>query len=160
MNFNLINKFLTQYGEFRMQPIVNNTMILKGNLCRQLRHDSFGTINIDYSLLIHIPLNYPENPPIVFESKGAIHNSPANHINPDGSLCLGSPLRLKILLKRNPDFNHFFEKCILPYLYAVTINIKEKGGFPFGELAHGATGLFLDFQDFFILRILRKYIKC
>lgn len=136
MNFNLIEKFLAEYSEFSMRPIVDNAMILKGNLHRQLCHESFGPIDIDYSLLIHIPFDYPENHPLIFENKGAIQNSPSNHINPDGSFCLGSPLRLKILFKRNSDFKCFFENCVLPYLYAVTINIQQDGGFPFGELEH------------------------
>jgi hypothetical protein len=152
MNFNLIKNFLAEYSEFRMRPILDNTMILKGNLQRQLSHESFGTISINYSLLIQIPFDYPENPPIIFESNGEIQHSPSNHINTDGTLCLGSPLRLKIHLKNNPDFRHFFEVFVLPYLYAVTINIREDGGFPFGELAHGKTGLILDFQNFFHLK--------
>ncbi|MGG6448288.1 hypothetical protein [Pseudobacillus badius] len=152
MNFNLIKSFLAEYSEFIMQPIVGSEMIIKGNLRRTLHHESFGSIDIDYSLLIHIPFDYPENLPIIFESKGAIQNSPSNHINPDGSFCLGSPLRLKILSKRNSDFKYFFEECVLPYLYAVTINIQQGGGFAFGELEHGTTGLILDLQDFFCLK--------
>lgn len=152
MNFHLIEKFMGEYSEFSMRPIVDNAMILKGNIQRQLYHESYGAIDIDYSLLIHIPFDYPENQPIIYESKGEIQNSPTNHINPDGSFCLGSPLRLKILLKRNSDFKYFFENCVLPYLYAVTINIQQKVGFAFGELEHGSTGLILDLQDYFHLK--------
>ncbi|KFN13605.1 hypothetical protein [Bacillus pseudomycoides] len=152
MNFNLIEKFLAEYSEFSMTPIVGSEIILKGNLNRQLYHEDFGTINIAYSLLIHVPFDYPEKLPIIFESKGAIPNKPSNHINPDGSFCLGSPLRLKILLKRNSDFKYFFENCVLPYLYAVTINMQQDGGFPFGELEHGTAGLILDLRDFFNLK--------
>ncbi|MGE7307561.1 hypothetical protein ACQKJG_27415 [Priestia megaterium] len=152
MQFNLLGKFLAEYSEFRMTPIVGNEIILKGNLNRQLHHENFGTINIFYSLLIHIPFDYPEKLPIIYESKAAIQPTPSNHINPDGSFCLGSPLRLKILLKKNPDFKFFFENCVLPYLYAVTINIQKGGGFPFGELEHGTAGLILDFKEFFRLK--------
>ncbi|WP_419957982.1 hypothetical protein [Psychrobacillus psychrotolerans] len=152
MNLHLIENFLTEYSEFSMRPIVDNAIIIKGNFQRQLYHEDYGTIDIDYSLLIHIPFNYPENQPIIYESKGAIQNSPSNHINPDGSFCLGSPLRLKILLKRNSDFKYFFENCVLPYLYAVTLNVQQKEGFAFGELEHGTTGLILDLQDFFHLK--------
>ncbi|MFB5089358.1 hypothetical protein PGC35_19565 [Psychrobacillus sp. PGGUH221] len=152
MNLFLLEEFLDEYSEFSMRPIVDNAIVIKGNLHRELQHEFFGSINIDYSLIIHIPLDYPENLPLIFESKGAIPNSPSNHINPDGSFCLGSPLRLKILLKRNSDFKYFFEKCVLPYLFAVTINIHQNVGFPFGELEHGTTGLILDLQDFFHLK--------
>lgn len=151
MNFNLVEKFLVEY-EFCMQPIVDNTMILKGSIRRQLFHESFGPINLDYSLLIHIPFDYPENLPTIFENLGTIQNSASNHINQDGSFCLGSPLRLKLILKKNSDFKYFFEKCVLPYLYAVTINTQQNAGFPFGELEHGTTGLILDLQDFFQLK--------
>ncbi|HGH1673843.1 TPA: hypothetical protein ACJHMI_005489 [Bacillus cereus] len=152
MNFNLIGKFLAEYSEFSMRPIVGREIILKGHLNRQLYHEDFGTITIDYTLQIHVPFDYPEKLPIIFESKGAIPQKPSNHINPDGSFCLGSPLRLKILLKRNPDLKCFFENCVLPYLYAVTINIQQDSGFPFGELEHGRAGLILDLQEFFHLK--------
>ncbi|XMA23573.1 hypothetical protein M9428_00810 (plasmid) [Bacillus bombysepticus] len=152
MNFHLIQNFLSLYNEFSIKPIVGDEMVLKGNLNRKIHHETFGTINITYSLLIHIPFDYPEKPPRIFETRGMIPHTSSNHINPDGSFCLGAPFRLKIILKRNSDFKYFFENCVLPYLYAVTVNIQKGVGFPFGELEHGSTGLILDLQDFFHLK--------
>lgn len=152
MDFKLLDNFLDRYSEFSIKPITGNDLNLVGHLNRMLNHEAFGYVNINFSLLIKLPLDFPNSYPRVYETGGLINPTPSNHINPDGSFCLGSPLQLKIVLKRSSDFLHFFDNCILPYLYAVSLNIQKGQGFPFGELGHGKPGLILDFQNFFGLR--------
>lgn len=159
MCFPYIEKFLMEYEEFQLQPIVIGEVLMLGNIKRTLHHEKYGSIDINYFLSIHIPSDYPESTPVIFETKGEINNSPSNHINYDGSFCLGSPIRLKMLLKRNPDFNYFFEMCVLPYLYAVSLKIQQQVGFLFGELAHGTDGLVQDFQELFHLDSAAKVIQ-
>lgn len=66
-------------------------------------------------------------------------------------LVLGAPIRLKMVMKKNISLTHFFENCILPYLFAVTLKINTGAPFIFGELAHGNTGLIEDFKRLFNL---------
>src|SRR5699024_10035666 len=94
---------------------------------------------------------YPSVLPTVYEISKKIERISDNHINNDGSLCLGSPIRLKMVIKRSRRLAYFFEKCILPYLYAVTLKIEKGQPFVFGGLAHGDVGLIGDFQDLFHL---------
>lgn len=152
MNLVYLESFLVEYSEFRMQPIVGNEIILKGRFQRQLQHKEFGLVDVDYLLSICIPFDYPESLPVVYEIENKIQQTSSNHINPDGSFCLGSPIRLKLALKNTSEFKAFFEVCILPYLYAVTVNQKHGKGFLFGELEHGNEGLISDFQDLFHLQ--------
>lgn len=152
MNLEYIQSFTNDYTEFRIQPLHNDVIILKGRITQSLNHEVHGEVLIDYTLTIHVPENYPNELPIVFEESGHIKNNPSNHINYDGSLCLGSPIRLILVLKRNPSLTDFFERCILPYLYAVTIKNTTDKGFVFGELSHGDRGLLDDFKSFFHLK--------
>lgn len=146
-----IESFLCEYSEFSINPIINNEFILKGELQRVITYKENEPLKLFYSLSIHFSADYPSEPPIIYENKNQIQKVSSNHINPDGSFCLGSPIRLKLVLKKTPDFKYFFESCVLPYLYAVTMNQQHGKGFIFGELDHGNEGLISDFQDLFHL---------
>jgi hypothetical protein len=41
-----------------------------------------------------------------------------HRINPDETLCLGSPLRLMMLVHAEPTLSGFASNCIVPYLYS------------------------------------------
>ena len=57
-----------------------------------------------------------------------------------GHLCLGSPIRLRVILAETPSLLSFVERCVIPYLYGYSI-VESGGVLPFGELSHGALGL-------------------
>lgn len=139
-------------NEFSIKPMVNDSLILEGKLERRIQFKDYEPRKVSYSLTIQIPHDYPFELPVIYENKNLIAKLPSNHINPDGSFCLGSPIRLKLVLKRTADFKAFFEGCVLPYLYAVTINQENGQGFVFGELEHGDEGLLSDFQSLFHLK--------
>lgn len=151
MNLKLVESFLLEYSEFSIKPIVNQSIILSGELQRRVRFKDYEPHEISHSLTILIPTDYPFELPIVFENKNQIKKVSSNHINPDGSFCLGSPIRLKLVLKKSVDFKDFFESCVLPYLYAVSVNQENGQGFVFGELEHGDEGLLSDFKELFHL---------
>lgn len=151
MNLKPVESFLFEYSEFSIKPMVNDSIILAGQLQRRIQFKDYEPLEVSYSLIIQVPLDYPFGLPVIYENKNQIAKVPSNHINPDGSFCLGSPIRLKLVLKRSTDFKAFFESCVLPYLYAVTINQENGQGFVFGELEHGDEGLLSDFKDLFHL---------
>lgn len=152
MNLKFVERFLLEYSEFSIKPTVNDYLVLSGEIKRSIRFKEYEPLEISYSLTILIPADYPFNLPIVYENKNQIEKISSNHINPDGSFCLGSPIRLKLVLKKSVDFKAFFESCVLPYLYAVTINQENGQGFVFGELEHGNEGLVSDFKNLFHLQ--------
>lgn len=51
-----------------------------------------------YQIEITIPNNYPRDLPIIKEVGRKIPRDGTFHVNPDESLCLGSPLRLLSIL--------------------------------------------------------------
>jgi len=63
----------------------------------------------------------------------------------DGSFCLGSPARLRLLLADAPTVTGFIDKCVIPYLYGYSY-FEKHGHLPFGELAHGGRGLIDDYK--------------
>lgn len=151
MNLKLIESFLLEYSEFSIKPTVDDYISLSGQLQRRVQFKEYEPREISYSLTILIPTAYPFELPIVYENENQIEKVSSNHINPDGSFCLGSPIRLKLVLKKSVDFKDFFESCVLPYLYAVDMNRENGQGFVFGELEHGGEGLISDFKDLFHL---------
>lgn len=83
----------------------------------------------------------------VFEIGLKIPKTEFFHINPNKSFCLGSPFRLKMLLSNDSSLNNFVEKCLIPYLYAISLKLKYNINLVFGELAHGNAGLYDDYKD-------------
>lgn len=85
------------------------------------------------------------------ETGGKIPRGGDFHVNPDDTLCLGSPLRLLKIIYNYPSLNGFTNKCLIPYLSAVSYKLKNGGEFLFGELAHGKPGILDDYSILFEL---------
>lgn len=151
MNLEYIQHFLETYTEFRIREITTDATLLVGHIKRIISHEKYGDVLLDYTLLIFIPFEYPKLAPKVFEGSNKLTVSPESHINYDGSLCLGTPFRINALLKRNPSLTSFFDSCILPFLYSVTLKNEKGNGFVFGETEHGNRGIILDLQELFHL---------
>jgi hypothetical protein len=97
-----------------------------------------------------VPENFPREVPKVTEIGGRIPRKPTYHVNGhDGSLCLGSPLRLLLLVSQKPTLTGFAERCLVPYLFAVSRKLKTGGPLAFGELEHGVPGALGDYQRLF-----------
>jgi len=106
-------------------------------------------IEDSYELQIEVPASFPRRTPKVTEIGGKIPRNGQYHVNFDGSLCLGSPLRLLDLLSKRADLSGFANCCLVPYLYAVSSALQGGKRFPFGELAHGEPGVINDYMVLF-----------
>ena len=84
---------------------------------------------------------YKEQLPLVYETAGKTPQDGNHHVNPDSSLCLGSPLRLYKILGRNFSLIDFVERCLVPFLYSISLAEAGHSRFKFDELAHGVMGL-------------------
>lgn len=151
MTLKYISDFIQHYPMFRLKPSLEKVLTIEGTYEGILSYEQYGEVSISYKLSIQIPEDYPASLPMVFEVSNRIEKEPDNHVNYDGSLCLGAPIRLKMVMQKNTSLACFFEKCILPYLYAVTLKINTGEPFVFGELAHGNAGLIEDFKSLFNL---------
>ncbi|RAV06606.1 hypothetical protein [Paenibacillus sp. YN15] len=144
---NGILDFLKDYPGMTIAPSRENDTILKGLFKFKAKVEGLPEIEDSYSLSIRIPSKFPFHIPIVEEDGGKIPRDHNYHINPDNTLCLGSPLRLFKKLSRNPTINVFAEECLVPYLYAVSYKLQNGGSFIFGELAHGQKGIIYDYTQ-------------
>ena len=135
----------------RITPIRNNTITLRGVFDFTAEFENGPQITDSYSLQIYIPHSFPRAIPRVEEINRKIPRDGKHHINSDGTLCLGSPIRLLQQLSRTPNISGFVGKCLVPHLYAVSHKFKY-GNFPFGELEHGAKGIIKDYMDLFGLQ--------
>lgn len=154
-----IETFLIKYPEFRIYEVNAQFFILKGQINNIVSHKEHGEVTLDYHLALHIPTNYPLSPPIIFEESNKIEITLDNHINYDGSFCLGTPHRIQAILRKKPSLVLFFEECVLPFLYSVTIKINSNTSFVFGETAHGTVGIILDLKDLFKLNTIEQVGK-
>lgn len=103
-----------------------------------------------YDIRIEVPAEFPQEVPRFFETGGKITRTVENHVFPDGSLCLGSPMRLAAEAQRGGTLLAFIESCLVPYLCAARMG-EQGREVPelLGELDHGISGLVVDYLDLF-----------
>jgi len=104
------------------------------------------TIKDSFSILIILPDDYPDTPPLVQETGGRI---PADfHQYGDRTLCLGAPVEVCRRFKADPRLVSFVETLIVEYLYGYA-HFERYGTLPFGELSHGFLGIREYYQEAF-----------
>ncbi len=140
-----VDVLLRQYPGLAVKPSRDDNLTLAGDFTFDASYDG-EEITDTYSITIDVSQHFPNVLPIASEVGGRI---PAGfHKLDDGSLCLGSPLRLQLLVANNCTLPSFVRRCLIPYLYGYSY--KEKHGrLPFGELAHGTRGVSEDYQTIF-----------
>lgn len=147
MNLHGAIEFLGNYPEMSFRPIKNGELCLKGNFRFNANYQSVQNIEDSYELEILVPEKFPYELPKVTELEGKIPRDNNFHINPDDTLCIGSPLRVILKLQDSATLNAYAEECLVPYLYAVSYKLENGGGFIFGELEHGKKGIVNDYCD-------------
>jgi hypothetical protein len=143
-----LEAFLCEQPELRLQPVSDATVVIEGMYLLDATHPSAGRVTRSFKLQIKIPLDFPEELPIVFEVGGVIPQQGDFHVNQtDYSLCLGSHISLKRVLRDSGDISRYFAEALRPYLYAVSVKLERGGKFVFGELRHGSPGIVQDLAD-------------
>ena len=140
-----------------LQPSRNIETIVSGQF--EFRASGYDHETEDaFDLEIKVTDKFPNDIPKVREIGGKIPRTGDFHVNPDTTLCLGSQLRLKKLLHESPNLVSFAEQCIVPYLFNVSIKLKNGGDFVTGELAHGTIGIVYDYIEIFGLKTLDQTV--
>lgn len=104
------------------------------------------TISDSFSILILLPEDYPESPPVVQETGSRI---PADfHQYSNRNLCLGAPAEVNRRFKADPRLIFFVETLVVEYLYSYA-HFEKTGTLPFGELSHGCQGIREYYQEAF-----------
>lgn len=140
-------------------PSRDSILIVKGVFSFSAKPREGREIIDSYQIEILMPAAFPAAIPKVFEKGVKIPRDGKHHVNPDGTLCLGSPLRLLKKISEKPNLVGFSEKCLVPYLYAVSNKLQNGGEFAFSELPHGDQGIIDDYLDMFKLKTRAQVIQ-
>ena len=143
--------FLKEYPEMTVSLSEGGAVILSGSFSFSATPCNYPTIADTYCLKINVSRGFPASIPEVYETGKKIPRDDKHHVNPGGTLCLGSPLRLKWKLNAKPTIVGFAEECLVPYLYSISHKLRF-GTFPFGELEHGEAGVIDDYIDLLSLQ--------
>ena len=141
--------FLKQHPEMSIVPSNSGRIIIEGEFCFSAAYPQDKEINDSFRLKIEIPKIFPNEVPQVTEIGGRIPRNIDSHVCDNGTLCLGSRLRLRKCLNESPTIQGFIKECLVPYLYSMSLHIKTGEPFIFGELSHGVKGLLDDYMDIF-----------
>jgi len=145
-----IQEFLQDYPRMAIRPAsAGSSVTLSGIFDFSAKSNSEDEITDSYRLRILVPSAFPRSLPEVTETGHRIPRNGEHHVNPDGTLCLGAPLRLLWQLSLKPTLSGFAEKCLVPYLYAISYKLKFGADLPFNELQHGPPGELSDYADLF-----------
>lgn len=158
-----LREFLRSYPKMALRPADGDELNIEGWFEFKARAENYNEIREEYLLRIRIPSLFPRDLPAVYELERRIPRDGHFHVNPDGSLCFGSRLRVLQKLARVPTLIGFSESCLVPYLFAVSHKLTYGGDFPFGELAHGIAGELRDYIELFDVKTLeqaRMAVKC
>lgn len=142
-----LSRFLRTYPRMAIRPVHRPGLTLVGHFDFVALADDGARMSETFRLKIRVPDNFPRDLPITFETGGRIPATGEYHVNSDGSLCLGSPLRLLCELDRQPTLSGYAANCLVPYLFATSVKLKNGGPFAFGELPHGTAGALNDYAD-------------
>lgn len=148
-----LREFLRSYPKMAIRPSLGGGLRLKGSFEFAAHHAKEGNIHDSFALEMIVPNGFPRELPRVTETGGRIPRTGEYHVNgTDNTLCLGSPLSLLLRISKKPTLEGFAENCLVPYLFAVSRKLKTGGLLPFGELAHGRTGIRDDYTALFGLK--------
>lgn len=142
-----LHAFLIDYPMMAMRSVAGMGLVLEGTFEFAASHKDFPRIEDSYELTITVPSCFPRDLPRVTESGRRIPRDGNHHVNPDGTLCLGSRLRLLWVVSKAPTLVGFARNCLVPYLYSISHKLKFGGGFAFSELEHGSPGELKDYAD-------------
>ncbi len=142
-----LHQFLFDYPGMSTAPPTIRGFKLCGKFSFKASILGENEIQDEYELEIIIPSEFPKAIPLVKETVGKIPTKAEFHVNSDRTLCLGSPLRLIQKMYTDQSLTGFTNRCLIPYLYAVSYKRKNGGDFILGELAHGVQGIIDDYSE-------------
>lgn len=141
-----LSEVLMEFPGLTTQPVVNGRVRISGVVSFSAQYQDLEKIDDSYEVAIEVPDQFPHQLPEVRETARRIPKR--FHTNPDDTLCLGSPTRLRLALGTKPTLLKFITRCVIPYLYGFSY-FQKYGALPFGELVHGLKGIRQDYCNLF-----------
>jgi hypothetical protein len=133
----------------------NDIPILKGtyHFEEEYRDEYFKD---SFKLEIYFPPDYPEKTPLVKELDNKIPST--FHRNPDGCLCLCTPVEQCLVFSKEPTLENFIKNLLNPYLLC-WLWYQRKNKMPWGERKHGIMGLIESYQELLKLIDIKHTIQ-
>lgn len=75
----------------------------------------------NFAIRISFPGSYPKALPVTWEIGERIPRNAEHHVNPDGDLCLGNPLRIRLAVAHHPSPANFIEMFVVPFLCGISV---------------------------------------
>ena len=141
-----LRRFLDSYPGMRVRPYTSDILRLEGDFSFRADYEDGAIIEDAYRLQVDVSRQFPIDIPRVMELDERIPRRAEYHVSNEGTLCLGSSLRLHLIAITALDLTEFIQCSVVPYLYANSYR-EQEGVYPFGELAHGAVGLLDDYAQ-------------
>lgn len=129
----------------KLKPQNDSSIVIVGVIEDKVKYNKFNTIEFAYNVKIVIPEKYPNELPEIFMDDESIKPDIDLHIESNGKICLGVPLRLMKEFRKVGNLKDYIDSVLIPFLYGLTYKIKY-GKFPFNEVYHGYTGLFNEYK--------------
>lgn len=137
----------------------SGTLVVSGSVAFSIGHAGH-TVSDSYHIGIHIPDDYPDSPPFVYETEGKI---PAGfgHFMQAGNFCLGAPVEVRRTFAQHKSLLGFINQQVIPYLFSYSFK-REHGRLPFDDLHHGLVGLLQYYGEHFGTEFIPtlKLLKC
>lgn len=124
----------------------SGSLLLCGNVGFAIEYDG-STVTDNYQVELTLPGDYPEAPPMAKETGGAIPRD-FHQFSVSGELCLGAPIEVRRRFAQHKTLLGFINQQLIPFLFSYSY-LRDFGKLPFGELAHGSTGLLQYYMTFF-----------
>ena len=105
------------------------------------------TVVDEFDIELRIPNDYPDSPPVVFETTNEILNN-FNHVFIDGRLCLGAPVEVRAKFSQTKKLINFLDEQVIPFLFMYSYK-RDYGELPFGERSHGILGVMEYYVEYF-----------
>ena len=141
-----VETLLDAWPRLRRLPVERDDVcILAGLFEFRMEPPGLPEISDSYHLRMEVPLEAPRQLLRVFEEGGRLRHHSDEHINNDGSFCMGSPLRLQLLQLNTGNLLGFVKAVLVPFLYAASWRAQGNAGYPFQELAHFGPELVQDY---------------
>lgn len=144
-----IELFLAAQPGMALKPSQDGFTHIKGRFRLSASCEGSPTVDDSFQLHIKISRRYKDQLPEVYETGERVPRNANHHVNPGGSLCLGAPIRLHKILGKKFSLIEFVERCVVPFLYSISLSETGRQRFQFGELAHGVDGLIDDYLKLF-----------
>lgn len=138
-----LGEFRKEFPEFGVRRDRNDDLRLVGAFTRALRADGLPEIETTFDLEIVVSRSVPACPPRVYDRGTRIPGD--YHRLPDKALCLASPLRIALAVRREPTLLAFARRFLIPYLYRFS-HIEKFGRDPWPDLPHGVPGIIDDYS--------------